>query len=128
MLKKIVYSTLVLIALTGCATHQQSNELTGAVIGGALGNRLGGTGGAILGAGMGAAIGGQQPTQQRGQTVYQQRGQTVYVERQVVVPDRSYQCQIYRDRERNCYNMRYRDTRAMCIEDARNHYQNCMYR
>ena len=62
-MRKIVISTLVLLALTGCATHQQSNELTGAVIGGALGNRLGGTGGAILGAGMGAAIGSQQPTQ-----------------------------------------------------------------
>ncbi len=62
-MRKIVISTLVLLALTGCATHQQSNELTGAVIGGAIGNKLGGTGGAILGAGMGAAIGAQQPTQ-----------------------------------------------------------------
>jgi uncharacterized protein YcfJ len=119
MFKKLVYSTLVLITLSGCATHQQSNEAVGAIIGGTIGNRIGGTGGAILGAGMGAAIGGQQPTQ---------RGQTVYVERQVIVPSRSQQCHIYVDRERNCYNMRYRDTRAMCIEDARNHYQNCMYR
>jgi uncharacterized protein YcfJ len=118
-MRKIVYSTLVLIALSGCATHQQSNELTGAVVGGVIGRQLGGTGGAILGAGMGAAIGGHQPTQ---------RGQTVYVERQVIVPNRSYQCQQYADRERNCWNMQYRDTRAMCIEDARQHYQSCMYR
>ena len=120
MLKKIMYSTLVLIALSGCATHQQSNEAVGAIIGGTIGNRLGGTGGAILGAGMGAAIGGQQPTQPR--------GQPVYVERQVIVPSRAQQCHIYLAREQNCYNMRYQDTRAMCIEDARNHYQNCMYR
>lgn len=63
MLKKIVCSTLVLVVLSGCATHQQSNELAGAVVGGAIGRQLGGTGGAILGAGMGAAIGGNQPTQ-----------------------------------------------------------------
>lgn len=119
MLKKIVYGALVITALTGCATHQQSNELAGAVVGGAIGRQIGGTGGAILGAGMGAAIGGNQPTQ---------RGQTVYVERQVIVPDRHAQCQLYVARERNCYNMRFSDTRAMCIEDARLHYQNCMYR
>lgn len=118
-MRKIVYSTLVLLALTGCATHQQSNEAAGAVIGGVIGNRMGGTGGAILGAGMGTIIGGQQPTQ---------RGQTVYVERQYIVPDRAYQCRHYADRERNCWNMQYRDTRAMCIEDARQHYQSCMYR
>jgi uncharacterized protein YcfJ len=119
MLKKLIGISLVL-ALTGCATHQQSNEAVGAVIGGTIGHRIGGTGGAILGAGMGAAIGNQQPTQPK--------GPTVYVERQIIVPDRSHQCRIYRDRERNCYNMRYSDTRAMCIEDARLHYQNCMYR
>ena len=75
MFKKLVYSTLVLITLSGCATHQQSNEAVGAIIGGTIGNRIGGTGGAILGAGMGAAIGGQQPTQRN-----------VIVERQIVHP------------------------------------------
>lgn len=81
MLKKIAYSTLVLIALSGCATHSH------------------------------------QPQQ-------------VYVERQVIVPNyhRAHQCNQYADRERNCWNLQYRDTRAMCIEDARQHYQNCMYR
>ena len=79
MLKKIVYSTLVLVALSGCATHQQSNELAGAVVGGAIGRQLGGTGGAILGAGMGAAIGGQQPTQTQ--------RPNVTVQTQVIKPD-----------------------------------------
>ena len=118
-MRKIVYSTLVLVALSGCATHQQSNQAVGAVLGGSIGHQLGGVSGAILGAGVGTIIGGQQPTQ---------RGQTVYVERQIIVPNRSYQCQQYADRERNCWNMQYRDTRAMCIEDARQHYQSCMYR
>jgi uncharacterized protein YcfJ len=77
-MRKIVYTTLVLVALSGCATHQQSNEMAGAVIGGAIGRQLGGTGGAILGAGMGAAIGSQQPTQSN-----QPR---VIVERQVIRP------------------------------------------
>lgn len=119
MLKKIAYSTLVLIALSGCATHQQANTAVGAGTGAIIGNAIGGRGGAAVGALMGASIGSQQPTQ---------RGQTVYVERQVIVPDRSYQCRQYVDRERNCWNMQYRDTRAMCIEDARQHYQSCMYR
>lgn len=119
MLKKIVYSTLVLIALSGCATHQQANTAVGAGTGAVIGNAIGGKGGAAVGALMGAAIGGQQPTQ---------HGQQVYVERQVIVPNRAYQCRHYVDRERNCYNLRYGDTRAMCIEDARQHYQNCMYR
>lgn len=79
MLKKIVYSTLVLVVLSGCATHQQSNELAGAVVGGAIGRQLGGTGGAILGAGMGAAIGSQQPTQTQ--------RPNVIVQREVIKPD-----------------------------------------
>jgi len=78
-MRKIVYSTLVLLALTGCATHQQSNEMAGAVIGGVIGKQIGGTGGAILGAGMGAAVGGQQPTQPQ--------RPNVIVQRQVITAD-----------------------------------------
>ncbi len=78
MLKKIAYSTLVLV-LSGCAS----------------------------------------------QAVHHRQ---VYVERQVIIPNRSYQCQHYADRERNCWNLQYRDTRAMCIEDARQHYSSCMTR
>ena len=118
MLKKLIGITLVL-ALTGCATHQQANTAVGAGTGAIIGNAIGGRGGAAVGALIGASIGEQQPTQ---------RGQNVYVERQVIVPNRSYQCQKYIDRERNCWNLQYRDTRAMCIEDARQHYQSCMYR
>ena len=118
-MRKIVYSTLVLIALSGCATHQQANTAVGAGTGAIIGNAIGGRGGAAVGALMGASIGSQQPTQ---------RGQHVYVERQVIVPNRAYECQKYADRERNCWNLQYRDTRAMCIEDARQHYQSCMYR
>ncbi len=118
-MRKIVYSTLVLIALSGCATHQQANTAVGAGTGAIIGNAIGGRGGAAVGALMGASIGSQQPTQ---------RGQNVYVERQVIVPNRAYECQKYADRERNCWNLQYRDTRAMCIEDARQHYQSCMYR
>lgn len=119
MLKKLVYSTLVLVAVSGCATHQQSNTAVGAGMGAVIGSAVGGRGGAAVGAILGSTIGSQQPTQQ---------GPTVYVERHIIVPDRYQQCRPYMDRERNCYNLRYSDTRAMCIEDARNHYQNCMYR
>ncbi len=119
MLKKIGISTLVLVAVSGCATHQQANTAVGAGAGAIVGNAVGGRNGAIVGTIMGAAIGSNHPTQ---------RGQTVYVERQVIAPNRGYQCQQYADRERNCYNLRYGDTRAMCIEDARQHYQSCMYR
>lgn len=117
MLKKIGISTLVLMVLTGCATHQQANTAVGAGTGAVIGNAIGGHGGAAVGALIGASIGGQQPTY---------RGQTVYVERQVIVPIN--QCHQYVERERNCYNMRYPDTRAMCIEDARAHYYNCINR
>lgn len=117
MLKKLAYSTLVLLALSGCATHQQANTAVGAGTGAVIGNAIGGKGGAAVGALIGASIGGQQPVQ---------RGQTVYVERQVIVP--SNQCYQYVERERNCWNMQYRDTRAMCIEDARMHYNACIHR
>ena len=96
-MRKIVYSTLVLVALSGCATHQQSNEMAGAMIGGVIGKQIGGTGGAILGAGMGAAIGGQQPTQRN-----------VIVERQIIrparaVPDYSVCNQWYYQERESCF-------------------------
>jgi hypothetical protein len=119
MLKKI-FIVGALIALTGCATHQQSNELAGAAMGGVIGNAVGGRAGAVVGAGVGAMIGSQQPTQSH-RPVYIER-QPVYIERQ---PIRS--CHHFIDRERSCYSLRYSDTRAMCIEDARNRYNACMY-
>ena len=113
-MRKIVYSTLVLIALSGCATHHQSNELAGGVIGGVIGNRIGGTSGAILGAGMGTIIGGQQPTQ---------RGQTVYVERHVVrparaMPDYSVCNQWYHQERESCF--RGAEVRAQQEQNRRN--------
>jgi hypothetical protein len=119
MLKKIFIIGAV-VALTGCATHQQSNELAGAAMGGVIGNAVGGRAGAVLGAGVGAMIGGQQPTQSQ-RPVYTER-QPVYVERQVIR-----NCGHYIDRERSCYQLRYGDTRAMCIEDARTRYNSCMH-
>jgi uncharacterized protein YcfJ len=73
MLKKIATSTLVLIVLSGCATHQQANTAVGAGTGAIIGNAIGGRSGAAVGAVMGAAIGSQQPTQRN-----------VIVERQVI--------------------------------------------
>jgi hypothetical protein len=74
-MRKIVYSTLVLVALSGCATHQQANTAVGAGTGAIIGNALGGRGGAAVGALMGASIGSQQPTQRN-----------IIVERQIVHP------------------------------------------
>lgn len=79
MLKKIVYSTLVLIALSGCATHHQANTAVGAGTGAIIGNAIGGKGGAAVGALMGASIGSQQPTQTQ--------RPNVTVQTQVIKPD-----------------------------------------
>ena len=46
-----------LLALTGCATNQQSGALAGAAMGAATGKVLGGQGGAAVGAVIGTAIG-----------------------------------------------------------------------
>lgn len=113
-MRKIVYSTLVLIALSGCATHQQSNQAVGAVIGGTIGHHIGGTGGAILGASVGTIIGGQQPTQ---------HGQTVYVERQLirpsrVMPDYSVCNQWYYQERESCF--RGAEARAQQEQNRRN--------
>lgn len=118
MLKKILIVGAV-VALTGCATHQQANTAVGAVVGGAVGHAIGGRGGAAVGAVIGSAMGSQQPTQ--GGTVIVERQPPVYVERQIVRD-----CRIYRERERNCYTYRYSDTRAMCIEEERNRYHSCL--
>lgn len=53
------------LALTGCATHQQSNQALGAVLGGAVGHHaIGGSAGTAIGAMIGSTIGGNQPTTQ----------------------------------------------------------------
>ncbi len=64
MLNKILI-VVAAVALTGCATHQQSNQALGAVVGGAVGHHaIGGRAGTAIGAMVGGAIGGNQPTQQ----------------------------------------------------------------
>lgn len=114
MLKKIVISTLVLLALSGCATHQQANTAVGAGTGAVIGNAIGGRGGAAVGALIGASIGGQQPTHQ---------GQHVYMERQVIVPDHNMnQCHYqYDQRARGC-DLKFRNDPYY----GRHHYDACL--
>lgn len=57
-MKKLILGSLVILALTGCATNRQNGEVLGAITGAAAGKTLGGTGGAIIGAAVGAAAGG----------------------------------------------------------------------
>ena len=64
MLKRILIVG-ILVALTGCATHQQANTAVGAGTGAIIGNAVGGKSGAVAGAIFGSMIGSQQPTQPR---------------------------------------------------------------
>lgn len=57
-MKKILFVSVIMLALTGCATNRQNGEVLGAITGAAAGKTLGGTGGAIVGAAIGAAAGG----------------------------------------------------------------------
>jgi osmotically inducible lipoprotein OsmB len=123
MLKKILLVGAV-VALTGCATHQQSNELAGAAVGGIIGNAVGGRGGAVLGAGLGAMIGHQQPTQREPQVI---------IERQIVQGGIVESCRprYHRDitqcEEKNLRDPNY--TQQMfnaCVAQAKYRYQNCI--
>lgn len=119
MLKRIlVISTMV--ALTGCATHQQANTAVGAGVGAVVGHAIGGRGGAAVGAVVGSAIGSNQPVQTH--------PTPVYIERQVIIPGRKAQCQAYRIRLDNCNSIISPVTRHYCRRDAENHYENCLYR
>ncbi len=60
MLKRILVVG-ALVALTGCATHQQANTAVGASVGAVVGHAIGGNGGAVVGAVVGSTIGSQQP-------------------------------------------------------------------
>jgi len=92
MLKRIFIVGLI-VALTGCATHQQANTAVGAGVGAVIGNAVGGRGGAAVGAVLGTAIGGQQPTQGRvieqqvivQQPRYYQQTQTCYTDGQILL-------------------------------------------
>lgn len=52
----------------------------------------------------------------------------VYIEQQIYTPTRHEQCNVYAQRQQNCYSLAYPDVRAMCIEDSRRHYASCMTR
>lgn len=118
-MRKILSVVILSTVLMGCATHQQSNQTAGAVIGGVVGHHVGGTPGAIFGAGMGAVIGGQQPVEQPRHYPPAYGHEHRYY-------DKSAQCEIYRRREHSCYQYRYSDTRAMCLEDARSRHFHCL--
>lgn len=110
-------------ALTGCATHRQSNELAGAAVGGVIGHAVGGNAGAVLGAGVGAMIGGQQPVQ----PVPPVAVPPVYIERQVIGSRRG-SCTVFLDRYERCDVFRSYVDRMDCRADARRHYEHCMTR
>lgn len=130
MLKKIFIIGAV-VALTGCATHRQSNELAGAAVGGIIGNAIGGRGGAAVGAVIGAGVGGSQPTE-RVQPVYIER--PTYTERQIIerrstppyIQENS--CRIFIERMDRCEFLQHYSDRRSCRIDAHNHYENCMTR
>lgn len=123
MLKRIIVLG-ALVALTGCATHQQANTAVGAGVGAVVGNAMGGRGGAAAGAIVGSMIGSQQPTQP---PVYVPA--PVYVEPEPIYRyDHRASCEIYRHQEYNCNGYRYYYDRSVCISDARNRYYHCMTR
>jgi hypothetical protein len=110
MLEKFITSTLVLLALSGCATHQQANTAVGAGAGAIIGNAIGGRSGAAVGAIMGAAVGSNQPTQPH-----------VIVERQVVRPS------IIRPDYSMCNQWHYQE-RESCYRGAEARAQQEQYR
>lgn len=62
MLKKL-FIVGILVAVTGCATHQQANTAVGAGTGAIIGNAVAGRGGAVAGTIFGAMVGSQHPVQ-----------------------------------------------------------------
>jgi hypothetical protein len=93
MLKRI-FIVGVMVALTGCATHQQANTAVGAGVGAVIGNAVGGRGGAAVGAVLGTAIGSQQPTHSQPRVIeqqvivqqprYYQQTQTCYIDASIL--------------------------------------------
>jgi hypothetical protein len=117
MLKRVFIISLAL-ALTGCATHQQSNQALGAVLGGAVGHHaIGGSAGTAIGAMIGGAIGGNQPR--------------VYHEQQIIHPinpSRYAQCEIYLRRFANCSSLPTTRDERSCQISERSYYNSCMIR
>lgn len=117
MLKRIL-AVGALVALTGCATHQQANTAVGAGMGAVVGHAIGGQGGAVVGAVVGTAIGSQHPV--HAPPVY---GYPVPV---YVIPDRRAQCQIYNERIYNCGRLYDPIHRNRCWTSETQRYNHCM--
>lgn len=112
MLKR-VFIIGVVVALTGCATHQQANTAVGAGMGAVFGHAVGGRGGATVGAVVGSMIGSQQPTHQS-QPVY------VHPAPVTVYPDYAPCAHFWHYQERQaCY--RGAENRARQEQNRRNH-------
>jgi len=129
MLKKIFVIGAV-VALTGCATHQQSNELAGAAVGGVIGNAVGGKAGAVFGAGVGAMIGGQQPTQRPQIVERQVITPAPRVERELIYREPHYQtsCRIFVERLDRCELLRGYSDRMSCRQYERSNLDECLTR
>ena len=119
MLKKILIVAGIL-ALTGCATHQQANTAVGAGVGAVIGHAIGGSSGAVVGGVVGTAIGSQHPVTQPA-PVYG------YPAPVYVVPDRRAQCQIYNERIYNCGRIYDPIHRNHCWNNETNNYNRCLY-
>ncbi len=114
MLKRIlVVGTLV--ALTGCATHQQANTAVGAGMGAVVGHAIGGSGGAVVGAVLGTAMGSQHPASPP--VVYAPYPYPVYQRREVCQLNQ----EVYRARVAGCDSKFRADPRY-----TSHHWQGCM--
>ena len=111
MLKRI-FAIGMLVALTGCATHQQANTAVGAGVGAVIGNAVGGRGAGAVGAVVGSMIGSQHSIHQP-QPVY------VYPAPVTVYPDYTPCAHFWNYQERQaCY--RGADARARQEQNRRN--------
>ncbi len=114
MLKKIAI-VAALVALTGCATHQQANTAVGAGIGAVVGHAIGGSSGAVVGTMIGTAMGSQHPAGPP--VVYAPVYPQVYQRREVCVLNQ----EVYNARVAGCDNKYRVDPRY-----TRHHWQGCM--
>jgi hypothetical protein len=128
MLKRI-FIVGVIVALTGCATHQQANTAVGAGVGAVIGNAVGGRGGAAVGAVLGTAIGSQQPTHSQPRVIEQQvivQQPRYYQQTQVCYTDGG----ILNHRRNMCWQAYSYDAvaRSACFHQAEQFARVCSYR
>jgi len=128
MLKRI-FIVGVMVALTGCATHQQANTAVGAGVGAVIGNAVGGRTGAAMGAVLGTAIGSQQPTYSQPRVIEQQiivQQPRYYQQTQVCYTDG----QILLHRREMCWRSYGHDamSRSACFHQAEQFAKVCSHR